>query len=83
LSDWEGEGLVAAQRTPRRFHVEVNPAYCKGCEICVQICPRQVLRLSDRLKAEAVHLEQCTGCLSCEIYCPDFAIDVTEVELHV
>jgi len=61
------------------FQVRVNEAYCKGCEICVQVCPRRVLALNDFRKAEVRRPEACTGCLSCEIYCPDVAICVEEV----
>ncbi|WP_374711731.1 4Fe-4S dicluster domain-containing protein [Symbiobacterium terraclitae] len=67
-------------RAPRRFTIAVNPAYCKGCEICVQICPKQVLRLGDRQKVVVQAAGQCTGCGNCEIYCPDFAIEVSELE---
>lgn len=73
---------MAAERKARQFTVAINAAYCKGCEICVQICPTDVLAMSDRLKAEVRDIQKCTGCLSCEIYCPDFAIDVQEVEAH-
>jgi len=64
----------------RLFAVDISAAYCKGCEICVRLCPRQVLRLDERHKAVAAHIDACTGCLICEISCPDFAIDVKEVE---
>lgn len=73
---------MAAIRTPRRFTVAIDPVSCKGCEICVQVCPKDVLRMNDRTKAEVQMLEDCTGCLMCEIYCPDFAIEVEEVEVH-
>lgn len=71
---------MAAERKPRLFSVEINLAYCKGCEICVQVCPKDVLLMNDRAKAVVGNIKDCTGCLSCEIYCPDFAIDVQEVE---
>ncbi|HEY3368384.1 MAG TPA: 4Fe-4S dicluster domain-containing protein [Symbiobacteriaceae bacterium] len=71
---------MVATRAPRQFTVEVNTTYCKGCEICVQMCPKDVLKINDRDKAIVVNLEACTGCLNCEIYCPDFAINVEEVE---
>lgn len=71
---------MATERKPRIFTVEVNTAYCKGCEICVQVCPKDVLAMNDRLKAQVIKITDCTGCLSCEIYCPDFAINVEEVE---
>jgi 2-oxoglutarate ferredoxin oxidoreductase subunit delta len=70
---------LAAERKPRLFTVEINPRFCKGCEICVQVCPKDVLHMTDRLKAEVGTIADCTGCLSCEIYCPDFAITVEEV----
>ena len=72
-----------AERKPRLFSVEINSKFCKGCEICVQVCPKDVLAMSERSKAQVTKLQDCTGCLSCEIYCPDFAITVEEVEAHV
>ncbi|HLN61237.1 MAG TPA: 4Fe-4S binding protein [Symbiobacteriaceae bacterium] len=72
-----------AERKPRLFSVEINPKFCKGCEICVQVCPKDVLTMNERSKAQVTKLQDCTGCLSCEIYCPDFAITVEEVEAHV
>lgn len=71
---------MAAEKKARVFTVEINPVYCKGCEICVQVCPKAVLSMNDRLKAQVVRIADCTGCLNCEIYCPDFAINVEEVE---
>ena len=73
---------MAAERKPRLFSVEINPTYCKGCEICVQVCPKDVLSMNDRAKAIVINIKDCTGCLQCEIFCPDFAIDVTEVEAN-
>ena len=62
----------------------VNEEYCKGCSICVYVCPSGVLEMSPGLSRRGVHppavkaLEKCTGCRSCEISCPDFAIAVEE-----
>lgn len=74
-------GRFPIMDTPR-FTIVVNPVYCKGCEICVQICPKDVLHLDHRQKAVAAAANRCTGCLNCEVYCPDFAIDVQEVAQH-
>lgn len=71
---------MGTARAARRFTVDINTAYCKGCEICVQVCPKDVLIIDDLLKAVATQVDACNGCLNCEIYCPDFAIDVQEVE---
>ena len=55
--------------------VIVNESWCKGCEICVDICPRQVL-VMENFVAKVENIAQCTGCMMCELLCPDFAIEV-------
>ncbi len=57
---------------------------CKGCHICVEFCPRGVLKISDKLNrigyfyATVKDKEKCNKCGLCENYCPDFAISVEE-----
>jgi len=66
--------------------VHVNSEYCSGCGICVEFCSRQVLELSPEPNAGATHVvraaqpERCTACRQCELYCPNFAVAVTEKE---
>ncbi len=60
--------------------VEVETAWCKGCDICVRFCPERCLVMNDRQVAEMVHAERCTGCRLCEWLCPDFAITVRTPE---
>lgn len=55
--------------------ITVIPRYCKGCEICVKMCPAAVLDMKD-FKVRVVNLEACTECMLCEVRCPDFAIEV-------
>ena len=64
---------------PGKLQIRINPAYCKGCEICVAFCPEQVLEMRGGVPA-VVALERCTECLQCEMRCPDFAIDVERYE---
>ncbi len=54
--------------------VDINQRWCKGCGICVFICPKQALRL-EREKA-VCDAEKCIACGMCELYCPDLAIVV-------
>lgn len=64
----------------KQFRVGVNIAWCKGCSLCVGVCPRSVLELSDRLKSTPVREHDCIGCRQCENICPDLAITITEKE---
>ena len=55
--------------------IDINEAWCKGCKICVDVCPRDVL-VMENFVAKVVDLERCTACMLCEQLCPDFAIVV-------
>ena len=56
--------------------IEINQDWCKGCAICVKLCPKQVLELDTKEKATVVRPEDCIVCKLCELRCPDLAITV-------
>ncbi len=56
--------------------LEITSAWCKGCDICVKMCPERCLVLNADQIAEMAHPDKCTGCRLCEWLCPDFAIKV-------
>jgi 2-oxoglutarate ferredoxin oxidoreductase subunit delta len=58
----------------------INRAWCKGCGICVQFCPKNVLELDDADKVVAARPEDCICCRLCELRCPDFAIEIETEE---
>ena len=60
--------------SPKYEHV-IQERWCKGCNVCVALCPKNVLSLSNG-KAIAERPADCIGCLLCEMRCPDFAIEV-------
>lgn len=67
---------------PVKGWIEVNEIYCKGCGICVSVCPQESIALDqDRLTSKGYHpvtlvSENCTGCGICAVVCPDAALTV-------
>jgi 2-oxoglutarate ferredoxin oxidoreductase subunit delta len=67
---------------PVKGWIEVNELYCKGCELCINACPQNVLTLEkSRLTPKGYHpvyliADGCTGCGICAIVCPEAALTV-------
>lgn len=55
-----------------------NKVWCKGCGICVEFCPKQVLALGDDGKVLVAKPTECIDCGLCELRCPDFVLRVEE-----
>lgn len=64
--------------------IVIDSKLCKGCHICIEMCPRSVLVKSKIVDnrgfflPEVIDLNACTVCHICELECPDFAIKVIE-----
>ncbi|MCK5301557.1 MAG: 4Fe-4S dicluster domain-containing protein [Candidatus Thorarchaeota archaeon] len=64
--------------------IVVDTKLCKGCHICISVCPYGVLRKDDEVDNRGFFLpvvedlEACNVCRLCEMECPDFAICVVE-----
>ena len=77
----EGTAGVDAAELPRGF-VEILEEECKGCGLCVDVCPQDILYLSDDINQKGQryvqqhHPEKCTGCALCYIQCPSSVIVV-------
>ena len=56
--------------------LDINLGWCKGCGICVMVCPKKVLGQDERGKAVVDDPDNCIKCRLCELSCPDFAITV-------
>ncbi|OQY37674.1 MAG: tungsten formylmethanofuran dehydrogenase [Candidatus Cloacimonetes bacterium 4572_65] len=60
----------------------VNPSYCKGCGLCIEVCPKKIIRFSKDINekgynfSECFDQEACIACKMCYIICPDVAITV-------
>ncbi len=73
----------AAKTKQKVLAIVINDDWCKGCELCIDVCPRpKVFAVSDQVNSKGYRrifiddLSQCTGCLLCELMCPDLAIIV-------
>lgn len=59
------------------FTLEVDPAKCKGCRTCVEVCPKGVFelyRLDGRQKSRVIRFRECEQCTACAKQCPERAI---------
>lgn len=71
-----------------RGAIVVDTGRCKGCALCVEACPKNVIELAKKVNvngytyAEAVRLEDCIGCASCGIVCPDGCITVYKKKME-
>ena len=67
-----------------RGRIVVDETYCKGCELCTLVCPKDLIHMAmDRFTPKGYHPaelidpgEDCTGCAICSTICPDAAITV-------
>ncbi len=63
----------------KKMFPKIIPELCKGCGICIHICPKKALRWSEDFNSYGVHYpildeNKCIKCYLCARYCPDFAI---------
>lgn len=63
---------------------EIDREKCKGCGLCVAVCPKNVLELMKELNAKGyfpayqARPEDCIHCTICCVMCPDVAISIVE-----
>ncbi|NTV52960.1 MAG: 4Fe-4S binding protein [Candidatus Firestonebacteria bacterium] len=68
------------------FKVKVDAKRCKSCELCVAVCPKNIIVISEKKNEQGFRLavcqdeDACTGCLACAQVCPDVAIEIVRKE---
>ncbi len=61
-----------------------NEMRCKGCELCISVCPKNLLQQADEINAfgfkpvEITNPDECIGCASCAVICPDAVISIED-----
>jgi 2-oxoglutarate ferredoxin oxidoreductase subunit delta len=66
-----------------RGHVTIDSELCKGCGLCISVCPKNCLEIGDKPNLKGYYpaqpsknADQCNACTLCAITCPDIAIEV-------
>ena len=65
-------------------YIVINKEKCKACYLCIEECPKKLLRVSKETNSLGNHVvefndpnNECLGCAMCATRCPDLSI--TEV----
>lgn len=63
--------------------ITIDREACKGCDLCVHFCPKNLIRMDDGFNARGSHYsrlhdpeQKCSACAICAKICPDIAIEV-------
>ncbi|MBN1621371.1 MAG: ferredoxin family protein [Endomicrobiales bacterium] len=62
--------------------VKIESEKCKGCYLCIEVCPKKCLEVSKEFNKKGYHPvefvndKECTGCGFCYQICPEVCIEV-------
>lgn len=69
-----------------KFNLKIDKEKCKGCNLCIIFCPKEIIKMSKRLNKKGIHSvelknpEMCVGCSNCAIICPECSIEIFQIE---
>ena len=64
--------------------INIDSQKCKGCRLCVTVCPLDIIEMSDKRNekgycpAVVTDKDKCISCGRCAEICPDLAIKIYE-----
>jgi 2-oxoglutarate ferredoxin oxidoreductase subunit delta len=79
--------MKASQKKRRTATILIDDQFCKGCNLCLQVCPQKLFSKGEKRSRggyrmpEIPDTEKCSGCLLCEMTCPDLALTVVMSKL--
>jgi len=62
----------------------IDEQYCKGCFLCIAVCPKRVLARGEKRSRAGYSMPQvenlgaCISCALCEMTCPDMALTLVQ-----
>lgn len=76
--------MKASPKKKRAQKISVDEQFCKGCYLCIEVCPQKVWGPGQRRSRagysmpRVLDLKSCAVCFLCEMTCPDLALTVME-----
>lgn len=74
--------MLKTKTKTKNAYVIIVEQLCKGCGLCVSVCPQETLSLAAEPNSKGYfpalqHApNQCTACNKCALMCPEIAIKV-------
>jgi 2-oxoglutarate ferredoxin oxidoreductase subunit delta len=74
-----GRAPIVSHPAAVRGIVLIRKNHCKGCELCIEFCPKDVLARSKGYNPKGYHYPvvtkaECINCRLCVTICPEYAI---------
>lgn len=70
VPDFIGTGLLSILKAVPA----TNPEKCNGCQVCVENCPPQVIKMKGKIPD--INYDECIECLCCHELCPQNAMEL-------